>query len=227
MSSLNAIRAEPSMTSFDFITDPQFRRSLESDFAELELCYAAHAWKAVHVLAGSIIEALLIDSLASLHVSQESPESLRKKDLQTLISECEAKQILSQRTGQLSTVVRSYRNLIHPGRVIRLKEKTDEQSATIARSLVQIIVNEVETQKRQRYSLLMQPPRRTCTSGAAYARERFSSGHHDLTRCFIRFNLLPQISHHSVLPVAQAHSCESRSTCDPIDARSRALPALR
>jgi hypothetical protein len=71
--------------------------------------------------------------------------------LAPLITLCADAGIIAERTAQLSTVIRSYRNLIHPGRVIRLKEKISEQGATIARTLVEITVSEVEEQKRKDY----------------------------------------------------------------------------
>jgi hypothetical protein len=139
------------MISFDFIADDDFRKSLESDWQELQSCCGSRAWKSVHVLAGSIVEALLIDCLSSSTSCTITQPELLKKDLAALIALCEDAKIMSERTAQLSTVIRSYRNLIHPGRVIRLKEKINEQSATIARSLVEITVSEVEEQKRKDY----------------------------------------------------------------------------
>jgi len=46
-------------TRFDFIGDERFRESLRSDFNEMTRCVEAEAWKSVHALAGSIVEALL------------------------------------------------------------------------------------------------------------------------------------------------------------------------
>ena len=63
----------PSMTadsaklvpSFDFITTKPFRESLEADYAEMGRSAESKNWKAVQVLAGSIVECLLIDYLAA------------------------------------------------------------------------------------------------------------------------------------------------------------------
>ena len=51
---------------FDFISDSEFRSILAADYEQMHLCADAKAWKAVHVLAGSIIEAVIIDYRASL-----------------------------------------------------------------------------------------------------------------------------------------------------------------
>jgi hypothetical protein len=56
------------MVSFDFITDEAFRTSLESDYQELKSCMTTKAWKAVHVLSGSIVEAVLTDYLIAMGI---------------------------------------------------------------------------------------------------------------------------------------------------------------
>jgi hypothetical protein len=139
------------MASFDFITNDDFRTSLEADHAELCKCLTAGAWKAVHVLAGSIIEALLLDCLQSSGYSGCSASGLLRMDLGQLITTCRAENILSAKSADLSSVVRTYRNLIHPGRLVRLGEVVNQHGATIAQSLVEIIVEEVAARKKETY----------------------------------------------------------------------------
>ena len=50
------------MPTFDFITNDEFRSNLESDYEELEQCLKSGSWKAVLVLAGSVVEAMLVDA---------------------------------------------------------------------------------------------------------------------------------------------------------------------
>jgi len=95
---------EQAMLSFDFIVHEDFRRSLEGDWRELQACYESHAWKSVHVLAGSIVEALLIDGLSSATCSIPHADLL-KKELSALIALCKEAGIISDRTAQLSTVI--------------------------------------------------------------------------------------------------------------------------
>jgi hypothetical protein len=76
------------MANFDFITVPEFRRSLESDYAELQACLKARAWKAVHVLAGSLVEAVLADALyAEKGLDTSKLDSLFLVDLIALTKE--------------------------------------------------------------------------------------------------------------------------------------------
>lgn len=131
------------MAAFDFITNEDFRASLEADQAELLSCVEAKAWKAVHVLAGSIIEAVLLDYLIASKYQNLPPEDLLKMDLHKAIDACQAEGVLTGKTAQLSAVIKDYRNLIHPGRSVRLSEKIDENSAHIAQCLLAMILAEI------------------------------------------------------------------------------------
>jgi hypothetical protein len=137
------------MANFDFITDDDLRHSLEQDLTELIRCHQANAWKAVHVLAGSIIEATLIDYLVS--AGKIAAAAAYKTTLAELIELAEQSGVLSRKSVELSSIVRDYRNLIHPGRAIRLSERVDGNGATIAKTVIEIVVDEVATKKKQTY----------------------------------------------------------------------------
>lgn len=138
--------------TFDFVTDEEFRISLQSDYAEMSKAMECGAWKAVHVLAGSVIEALLLEYLVVSKIKPNGKDPL-KVDLGEAISACEAAKVLTPRTSSLCDVIRDYRNLIHPGRLIRLQDKYDGSSAQIAVALVGIITDEVAQKRRDNYGL--------------------------------------------------------------------------
>jgi hypothetical protein len=135
--------AEHQMSSFDFVTGEDFRAALDADFRELQAAREVHAWKSVHVLAGSIVEAVLIDYLSNADGLKNPPSKPMELDLNGAITLCKSKGIISDRSATLSDVIRSYRNLIHPGRAIRLAESVDESSATVAVALVDMILRDV------------------------------------------------------------------------------------
>lgn len=137
------------MPNFDYITAPELRESLESDYAEMQRCADSGAWKSAQVLAGSIVECLLIDYLsASTHPSRPAKDPLRL-DLGEAISICRSEKVLSDRTADLCSVVRSYRNLIHPGRVLRLQEQAPSKTTSdIAVGLIELIVDEIAKVRR-------------------------------------------------------------------------------
>ena len=137
------------MSLFNFITDESFRASLEADYEELERCLEGKAWKAALVLSGSLVEAILIDSLISTGVVQRT-EAL-KMDLAEAIEQSKKAKILSAKTSDLCSAIRAYRNLIHPGRSLRLAETVDSDSATVAVSLIRIIVGEVSKKRLENY----------------------------------------------------------------------------
>ncbi|HYT42010.1 MAG TPA: hypothetical protein VEP90_06670, partial [Methylomirabilota bacterium] len=135
------------MATFDFINGEEFRISLERDYQELNSAMQAKAWKTVHVLSGSIIEAILIDYLVTSEYQKKSSSDPLKMTLAQAISACRQENVLSEKTEHLSHVVRTYRNLIHPGRSVRLGETANEQGAIIAHALIEIIVEEIAANK--------------------------------------------------------------------------------
>lgn len=142
------------MPSFDFISEKDFRESLESDYQEMRKSIETGSWKSAQVLAGAVVEALLIDYLIAAPNPSRVSKNPLSMDLAEAISCCRAEKALSDRTGDLCSVVRSYRNLIHPGRVARLGEPApNRDSASIAMSLVELITEELAGTRRQQVGL--------------------------------------------------------------------------
>jgi hypothetical protein len=135
---------------FDFISDEQFRASLTSDHIEMISCADAGSWKAVHVLAGSIIEALLIEYLlvSGIRPKDKDPSIL---DLSGAIEACKADGVIQNSTASLCDVIRDYRNLIHAGRIIRLQKEVTPEGGQIAVHLVHLITKEVAHRRKLRY----------------------------------------------------------------------------
>jgi len=137
------------MANFDYITSKEFRESLESDHTEMRKCADVQAWKSVQVLAGSIVESLLIEYIISTSNTSKPSKDPLKMDLGDAITFCRNEKVLSDRTADLCSVIRSYRNLIHPGRMVRLDEQPpDRGSSMIAIALVDIIVEELAKVRR-------------------------------------------------------------------------------
>jgi hypothetical protein len=120
---------------FTFLSDEQFRNSLIEDFKEMQKSLESQSWKAVHVLAGSIIEALLIEYLVVSGLTFNGKDPL-KLTLDEAIQACVSAKVLQKSTAALCDVIREYRNLIHPGRMIRLSQSATPEGATIASTLV-------------------------------------------------------------------------------------------
>lgn len=50
------------------------KKQIDEDFSELEICYSHEAYKATLILAGSIMEAFLIDWLSEIHTEEQGKE---------------------------------------------------------------------------------------------------------------------------------------------------------
>ena len=117
------------MATFDFITGKEFRLALEADYKEMHSSIETGSWKCAQVVAGSVVEALLIDYLISFPNPGRPTKNPLSLDLGEAIAICKSEKILTERTAELCSVVRSYRNLFHPGRVIRLGEPAPERDS--------------------------------------------------------------------------------------------------
>src|SRR5258708_7917884 len=144
-------RSVEAMMTFDFISGQDFRLLLVADYRELNLAIQAKAWKAAQILAGSIIEAILVDYLISMEYKKRSQDNLLHLGLGGAIKICRDENILSEKIEHLSHAIQSYRNLIHPGRSVRLGETASENDAIMSKALVEIIAEEIATRKKAQY----------------------------------------------------------------------------
>lgn len=143
------------MPSFDFISTKDIRESLENDFREMSESSTHGNFKSTLVMAGSIIEGLLVDYLVTFpNAARKAKKGPLELHLSEAIEICVEEKVLTKGTAELCTVVKSFRNLIHPGLLTRLGEPApDENSAVIAVALVKRIVGELEIEFRKRTGL--------------------------------------------------------------------------
>ena len=138
-----------SVTKLLFITDIQLRDSIRMDISTAEQGFRNGAWKASTVLAGSAIEALLLWRL-----KQEDPSNLQTKtghdanqldrlDLHHLIDTSITMGVIKPETSTLALLAKGFRNLIHPGRSIRLGEKCNRATAYTALAALEHVVNDL------------------------------------------------------------------------------------
>ncbi len=138
------------MAFFDFITSDPLRNSLERDFEELIACMKAGAWKAVHVIAGSLIQATLADCVISTGKTTEE-EALRLP-LSDLLEACRAQGVVSPRTVELAGFIIPYTDFLSPSGRLHVRVAIDETSARIAQALLEIVISEVSSHKQEQYS---------------------------------------------------------------------------
>lgn len=144
------------MEIFDFIIDDRFRKCLEADYEELTTAIYNECWKAAHVLAGSIVEAILVDYLIASDFTERTNKDPLQMHLVDIIQVCRDEGIVTEKIAGLSHVVRGYRNLIHPGRLVRNAEVVDENGATVAITLVNMVAGEIATKSQAAFGYTAQ-----------------------------------------------------------------------
>jgi hypothetical protein len=130
---------------FKFVRDSALRTILQRDYLEIQRAYVAQCWKSVIILAGGAIEAILLDLVlqnenrarASLKAPNQS--DLTRWDLRDLIAVCVDLRLVSSGVERLSSPVREYRNLVHPGNELRSKLVFGAEEARIALEVLNMV----------------------------------------------------------------------------------------
>jgi hypothetical protein len=140
---------------FRFVRNPDLRKIIERDHAELLEVNAINAIKSQYVLCGGLIEALLLDALQGVQAkATEAAKAPKRRDsgrskplnewnLAELIDVAMELRIIGTGTERFGQGVRNYRNLIHPGREIQSEQQVALQEATISVNVLEIVIREL------------------------------------------------------------------------------------
>jgi hypothetical protein len=146
----------PGTTGLLFIPDPAFREGLRLDISTAEQALANGEWKAATVLAGSVVEALLLWAI------QQAPAIDRQKAIASAINKGVLRQqpqgpperwnpteyiavaeeltLIDDDTATQARLAKEFRNLIHPGRAQRLAHACDRGTAYAALAAFEMVV---------------------------------------------------------------------------------------
>lgn len=140
--------------SFDFIASPDLKRIIERDYRELSLIlFPAGAWKSTVVLAGAILEAILVDQMTATDVILEtiksSPKAPKTKridkgqwSMYQLINVATDVGILPRgRSDAIDVTLREYRNVIHADVELKKKYTCTEAEASLAKGALDAVCN--------------------------------------------------------------------------------------
>jgi hypothetical protein len=138
--------------TFGFINDPAIRSILERDYSEVQRAYVAKCWKASIVLAGGLIEAMLVDRLkanqaqamASAKAPPKNKSDIERWDLYDLILVATDLGYITPGTDRLSHPLREYRNLVHAGNEVRNKLILGQEEARIALEIVHLVYRDLK-----------------------------------------------------------------------------------
>jgi hypothetical protein len=146
-----------STTEPAFISDADLRADLHRDLGEIDRSLQNGEWKGATVLAGSITEALLLSALQTKKTTEElqaAATQLRKTinltrrplerwELHELIEYAHATGLISDATRAAANQGRDFRNLIHPGKAMRLAKKCNRATALLGVGAVDAVIEDL------------------------------------------------------------------------------------
>lgn len=151
----------PTASDLQFISDTYFRNLLRTDLSMVNRALSNGEWKAATVLAGSVVEALL------LGVIRERPQAELDAAVTTLASQGKFKKpresdpigqswslvhyievayyfdIIGKTAYEQSSLGRDFRNLIHPAKEQRGEGKCNRATALSAVAAIEHVVNDL------------------------------------------------------------------------------------
>ena len=132
---------------FDFLANPELAALIQRDYMELREIHQAQCWKAAIILAGGIIEAILMAAIqqdnGTSSAKEGSHSAVDKWPLSKLIKVSVERGLVSSAIEKLSHAVREYRNIVHPGNEIRKSLKFGPEEANIALEVIHILHREL------------------------------------------------------------------------------------
>jgi len=145
-----------------FITDADFRDSLRLDIGTAYQAFAGREWKPATVIAGSVVEALLLWALsqrvstdpmaisnAVAHLQAHGLPagwwhgSLEDWGLAEYAEVAAHLAIIKPDSKKVVDVARNFRNLIHPGKAKRLGQQCDRGTAHVALAAVDLVIRDL------------------------------------------------------------------------------------
>lgn len=144
----------------EFIEDSDLRLGLRNDVSTVTQALSNSEWKSVTVIAGSVMEALLLwrlnrqpppDRARAIKDLREAgtfkfdpPTDLESWNLFQYIEVAATLKLITLDTAQQSRLAKDFRNLIHPGRGIRLGQSCNKATALTAVAAMEHLINDLD-----------------------------------------------------------------------------------
>lgn len=136
---------------FDFVGDRNFQLILKRDFKEVQKCLEIGANKAAIILSGSILETILSDYFYENPPGEKTKSDILKLTLNELLELAVKIQLINPSENSLATVLKTYRNLIHPGKEVRSVEIVDQSTSKLAFSILELLLNKIERKYKEKF----------------------------------------------------------------------------
>jgi len=150
--------------ALSFIEDVELREALQFDMSAVDRALSNGDWKATTVLAGSVVEALLLwvlqhqaqgrlkETAHQLYdkgvLKRNVPSNPEEWNLAEYIEVASTLKLIGTDTANQARLAKDYRNLIHPGREQRLGRRCDRGAALAAVSAVLNVARDLTESSR-------------------------------------------------------------------------------
>jgi len=142
---------------FNFVRDPPLRVVLSADYVEAQRAFAFSAFKAAAILAGSVLEGMLLDYLQGPRATSSADYEETTKDFPKLDSEINWNRVsLSNLIGAASQLgalgagvrklvegARDFRDTVHPMAELRLAMRAGREEAELLLALVRLVYRDL------------------------------------------------------------------------------------
>jgi hypothetical protein len=156
--------ADAATAELAFVADANLRESLRIDISVVNSALDSGEWKAATVLAGSVVEAMLLDALTAHGETQPGdaematealkragefgggvPPTLEDWSLHQLTEVSNRLGIIGEATAAQCRIAKNFRNLVHPGREIRLAQSCNRGTALAAVAAVENVITDLSS----------------------------------------------------------------------------------
>jgi hypothetical protein len=134
--------SEPSEPARYHLADAELDALLQRDLAELESVHAVDAWKAAAMLAGSCLEALLLDLCKQNEAASSARFGLRwprRVSASELAAAAEEMGLISPDHRDLASVLRRWRDIVHPAAAMASSPPSQEL-ADVLRANLRVLI---------------------------------------------------------------------------------------
>ena len=151
--------AGPATAELKFIGEPDLRQILRLDISTVDGALSNGEWKAATVLAGSVVEALLLwkleqssgtdrqtaiqNLLQTKRLHKQPSSDLENWNLGQYIEVASKLKLIADATANSCRLAKDFRNLIHPGRAKRLGQLCDRGTALSAVAAVEHVTEDL------------------------------------------------------------------------------------
>lgn len=156
---------EPATASLNFVDDSTLRPVLRLDLSTANSSFSNQEWKACTVIAGSVVEALLlwalskkrrptiqkaIDNLVANRTlrSKPKPDDIEAWDFVEYIAVAQELKLITEETAKQCDLARGFRNLIHPGKTVRTGTVCNRGTAMSALAAVEHAISDLREIKK-------------------------------------------------------------------------------